>query len=154
MGLPPAVRQGQETEGWGAAVADAVHDHSCGGSGRCSWQRAVEAAAGSPVYTLRGGGRRGLSADVPLRTTTPAQACGTVPGGIHLEMTGDNVTECIGGGEKRGGGIGPPRRRSLAFARPALPDAKRRRPGPRRPQARWWARRTCRAATTRTVTQG
>jgi 3-deoxy-7-phosphoheptulonate synthase len=23
---------------------------------------------------------------------------GTVPGGIHLEMTGDNVTECIGGG--------------------------------------------------------
>lgn len=26
------------------------------------------------------------------------EACGTVPGGIHLEMTGDNVTECIGGG--------------------------------------------------------
>ena len=24
--------------------------------------------------------------------------CGTVPGGIHLEMTGANVTECIGGG--------------------------------------------------------
>lgn len=24
--------------------------------------------------------------------------CGSVPGGIHLEMTGDNVTECIGGG--------------------------------------------------------
>ena len=23
---------------------------------------------------------------------------GTVPGGIHLEMTGENVTECIGGG--------------------------------------------------------
>ena len=23
---------------------------------------------------------------------------GTVPGGIHLEMTGDNVTECLGGG--------------------------------------------------------
>ena len=23
---------------------------------------------------------------------------GSVPGGIHLEMTGDNVTECIGGG--------------------------------------------------------
>lgn len=23
---------------------------------------------------------------------------GTVPGGVHLEMTGDNVTECIGGG--------------------------------------------------------
>jgi 3-deoxy-7-phosphoheptulonate synthase len=23
---------------------------------------------------------------------------GTVPGGLHLEMTGDNVTECIGGG--------------------------------------------------------
>lgn len=24
--------------------------------------------------------------------------CGSVPGGIHLEMTGDDVTECIGGG--------------------------------------------------------
>ena len=23
---------------------------------------------------------------------------GSVPGGIHLEMTGDNVTECLGGG--------------------------------------------------------
>ena len=23
---------------------------------------------------------------------------GTVPGGIHLEMTGDDVTECLGGG--------------------------------------------------------
>jgi len=27
---------------------------------------------------------------------------GTVPGGIHLEMTGDNVTECIGGGSMVG----------------------------------------------------
>ncbi len=26
------------------------------------------------------------------------EECGTVPGGLHLEMTGDNVTECIGGG--------------------------------------------------------
>jgi 3-deoxy-7-phosphoheptulonate synthase len=25
-------------------------------------------------------------------------ALGSVPGGVHLEMTGDNVTECIGGG--------------------------------------------------------
>ena len=23
---------------------------------------------------------------------------GTVPGGLHLEMTGDDVTECLGGG--------------------------------------------------------
>ncbi len=23
---------------------------------------------------------------------------GTIPGGIHLEMTGDDVTECVGGG--------------------------------------------------------
>ncbi len=23
---------------------------------------------------------------------------GTVPGGVHLEMTGDDVTECVGGG--------------------------------------------------------
>ena len=23
---------------------------------------------------------------------------GTIPGGVHLEMTGDNVTECVGGG--------------------------------------------------------
>ncbi|KAK9813815.1 hypothetical protein WJX73_010791 [Symbiochloris irregularis] len=26
------------------------------------------------------------------------EALGTVPGGVHLEMTGDNVTECLGGG--------------------------------------------------------
>lgn len=25
-------------------------------------------------------------------------ALGSVPGGVHLEMTGDDVTECIGGG--------------------------------------------------------
>jgi len=25
------------------------------------------------------------------------QAVGTIPGGVHLELTGDNVTECIGG---------------------------------------------------------
>ena len=24
---------------------------------------------------------------------------GTVPGGVHLEMTGENVTECVGGHE-------------------------------------------------------
>jgi len=27
---------------------------------------------------------------------------GSVPGGVHLEMTGDNVTECIGGGSNVG----------------------------------------------------
>ena len=27
------------------------------------------------------------------------QACGTWPGGIHLELTGDNVTECLGGSD-------------------------------------------------------
>ena len=26
--------------------------------------------------------------------------CGTHPGGIHIELTGDDVTECVGGGEK------------------------------------------------------
>lgn len=26
------------------------------------------------------------------------ESLGTVPGGIHLEMTGDDVTECLGGG--------------------------------------------------------
>jgi 3-deoxy-7-phosphoheptulonate synthase len=25
---------------------------------------------------------------------------GTWPGGIHLELTGDNVTECLGGGDQ------------------------------------------------------
>jgi 3-deoxy-7-phosphoheptulonate synthase len=25
---------------------------------------------------------------------------GTYPGGIHIELTGDDVTECVGGGEK------------------------------------------------------
>jgi len=28
------------------------------------------------------------------------EACGSVPGGIHIEMTGENVTECIGGGSQ------------------------------------------------------
>jgi len=28
------------------------------------------------------------------------EQCGTVPGGLHLEMTGENVTECIGGGSQ------------------------------------------------------
>jgi 3-deoxy-7-phosphoheptulonate synthase len=28
------------------------------------------------------------------------QALGTVPGGIHVELTGNDVTECIGGAEK------------------------------------------------------
>jgi 3-deoxy-7-phosphoheptulonate synthase len=27
------------------------------------------------------------------------QALGTHPGGIHMELTGDDVTECVGGGE-------------------------------------------------------
>jgi 3-deoxy-7-phosphoheptulonate synthase len=26
------------------------------------------------------------------------ESCGSTPGGIHLEMTGQNVTECVGGG--------------------------------------------------------
>ena len=28
------------------------------------------------------------------------KACGTHPGGIHIELTGDDVTECVGGGEQ------------------------------------------------------
>jgi 3-deoxy-7-phosphoheptulonate synthase len=27
------------------------------------------------------------------------EALGTVPGGLHLELTGDDVTECLGGAE-------------------------------------------------------
>ena len=27
---------------------------------------------------------------------------GTIAGGIHLELTGDNVTECVGGGDNIG----------------------------------------------------
>ncbi len=36
----------------------------------------------------------------PLRPGACVQLSqvGSVPGGVHLEMTGDNVTECIGGG--------------------------------------------------------
>ncbi len=37
----------------------------------------------------------------------PADVAGTVPGGLHLEMTGDDVTECIGGGSDiKGGELG------------------------------------------------
>jgi 3-deoxy-7-phosphoheptulonate synthase len=28
------------------------------------------------------------------------QALGTVPGGVHVELTGDSVTECLGGSEE------------------------------------------------------
>jgi 3-deoxy-7-phosphoheptulonate synthase len=28
------------------------------------------------------------------------RALGTVPGGLHVELTGDDVTECVGGGEE------------------------------------------------------
>jgi len=36
-----------------------------------------------------------------------ANVAGTVPGGLHLEMTGDDVTECIGGGSDiKGGELG------------------------------------------------
>jgi len=28
------------------------------------------------------------------------KAAGTHPGGIHIELTGDDVTECVGGGEQ------------------------------------------------------
>ena len=42
-------------------------------------------------------------AERPARTQVEAffdvhEEQGTVPGGVHLEMTGDNVTECLGGG--------------------------------------------------------
>ena len=32
------------------------------------------------------------------------QALGTWPGGLHVELTGDNVTECLGGGSRLGEG--------------------------------------------------
>ena len=35
------------------------------------------------------------------------EECGSIPGGLHLEMTGDNVTECIGGGSGVTGGPHP-----------------------------------------------
>jgi 3-deoxy-7-phosphoheptulonate synthase len=28
------------------------------------------------------------------------RALGTWPGGLHIELTGDDVTECVGGGSK------------------------------------------------------
>jgi 3-deoxy-7-phosphoheptulonate synthase len=28
------------------------------------------------------------------------RALGTVPGGLHIELTGDDVTECLGGAEE------------------------------------------------------
>ena len=30
------------------------------------------------------------------------RALGTYPGGIHVELTGDDVTECVGGGGRHG----------------------------------------------------
>jgi Class-II DAHP synthetase family len=46
---------------------------------------------------------------------------GTVPGGLHLEMTGDNVTECIGGGS---GVTGTTRCIPAASCIPACPELR------------------------------
>ena len=41
------------------------------------------------------------------RRACRCDVAGTVPGGLHLEMTGDDVTECIGGGSDiKGGQLG------------------------------------------------
>ena len=55
---------------------------------------------------LRGGDR----AQDPVASTTSSTRCagffevhralGTYPGGIHVELTGDDVTECVGGGQR------------------------------------------------------
>jgi 3-deoxy-7-phosphoheptulonate synthase len=42
--------------------------------------------------------RRHRGRDRRVRAGPPAE--GTWPGGIHIELTGENVTECLGGGEE------------------------------------------------------
>lgn len=49
------------------------------------------------------------------------EECGSIPGGLHLEMTGDNVTECIGGGSGVTGGLRS--RRLHTVLSPALSPA-------------------------------
>ena len=50
-------------------------------------------------------GRKTRDFDAHLRRDrrlrrAPTRAEGTWPGGIHVELTGDNVTECVGGADK------------------------------------------------------
>jgi 3-deoxy-7-phosphoheptulonate synthase len=50
------------------------------------------------------GGRKTRAFDDVLAEITGFFAAhrrsGTVPGGVHIELTGDDVTECLGGAEK------------------------------------------------------
>ena len=96
--------------------ADPDHPHGR----RPRRRRAASAAAGGPRRRPSGG--VGLRSDArqhvhvggraarPATSTTsaprstassaPTHAEGTWPGGIHVELTGDNVTECVGGADK------------------------------------------------------
>ena len=60
---------------------------------------------------MHGNGRRPPAASRPATSTTSCseveasfdvhEAAGTHLGGVHFELTGDDVTECIGGGLSR-----------------------------------------------------
>ena len=64
---------------------------------------------GSPTRCTATASRR-RSATRPVASTTSSTRCkgffeahraaGTHPGGIHVELTGDDVTECLGGSEQ------------------------------------------------------
>jgi 3-deoxy-7-phosphoheptulonate synthase len=55
------------------------------------------------TYTASGGQKTRHLDDVVDEVTgffEVHRSVGTVPGGIHIELTGDDVTECVGGGEE------------------------------------------------------
>ena len=76
-------------------------------------QRAVEESAHPVVWTcdpmhgntfVSEGGRKTRHFDVVLKEITgffaACRQTGTWPGGVHVELTGDSVTECLGGAEE------------------------------------------------------
>ena len=65
---------------------------SCGSATRCTATRSRPRAATRRVASTTSSTRCSASS----RCTA---ALGTVPGGIHVELTGDDVTECVGGAE-------------------------------------------------------
>ena len=65
----------------------------CGPATRCTPTPSRRSAGARPATST-------TSAPRSTASSAPTRAEGTWPGGIHVELTGDNVTECIGGADK------------------------------------------------------
>ena len=72
-------------------------DRSCGAATRCTATRASPPTASRPATSTNILGELDQAFDIHA-------ACGSRLGGVHIELTGEDVTECIGGarGPERG----------------------------------------------------